>query len=55
MMIGQNQAIGRDDLACTTATKTDYGFFQRHTGRIIDIVGLHLKPHLTHLRIFLLL
>ena len=55
MMVGQYQTIGRDDLACTTATKTDYGIFQRHTGRIINVVGLHLKPHLAHLRIFLLL
>ena len=55
MVIGQNQAIGRDDLARTTAAKTDHGILQRHAIRIINVVGLHLKPHLAHLRIFLLL
>ena len=55
MMVGQYQTIGRDDLTRTTTAKTNHGVFQRNAIRIINVVGLHLKPHLAHLRIFLLL
>ena len=55
MVIGQHQTIGRDDLTRTTTAKTNHSVFQRNTIRIINVVGLHLKPHLAHLRIFLLL
>ena len=55
MMVGQYQTIGRDDLTRTTTAKTDHGILQRHAGRIINVVGLHLKSHLAHFHIFLLL
>ena len=48
MVVGQYQALGRDDFARTATAEDAHGILQRHSVGVVDGISIELQPLFLH-------